>query len=103
MDHKPPSPRHKGAPVALARTVFTEETENYAHLMEKQAKQKMELKREHNTDHPKEQYRELEKKKEHKKKELPQQKKFQIFHQFGPHPIYMIPNGAKSSMKPWKT
>lgn len=104
IDQKPPSPWHKGVPVALARTAFTEETGISAHLIEKPVEQKMKLKREHNRDYPKEQHRETEKKKEYREKEQPKQKKkFQRLHRFGPHPIYMIPNGTKSLMKPWKT
>lgn len=51
--------------MALARTAFTEETENSAHLIDKPVEQKMKLKRESNRNYPKEQHRDPEKKKEH--------------------------------------
>lgn len=98
MDQNPPSPLQKGVPVALDRTVFTEETENSAPLIEK-----MGFKRKHNKEYPREQHRETENEKELKKKEQPQQmKRLQRLHLSGPHPIYMILTGAKNSMNPWK-
>lgn len=103
MDQKPPSPLQQGVPVALGRTVFTEETENPAHLIARRRTQKMELKREHDKEYPEEQHREPGKEKELKKKEQTQQmKKLQRLHLSGPRPIYMIPTGAKNSMNPWK-